>query len=1016
MQRLGVSIGVALAICAGTTPMPGQALAHFDEMFADALRWRSLGPNRGGRSITAAGSAARPFEYYFGATGGGLWKTTDGGTTWAPVTDGQIGSSSVGAVAVAPSHPDIVYIGMGEAELRGNAMQGDGVYRSRDAGKTWTHAGLAATQAISRIRVDPSNADVVFVAALGHPYAANEDRGIFRSRDGGRNWQRVLYRNERTGGADLAIDPTNPRVLYASLWEVYRKPWVLWSGGPGSGLFKSVDGGDTWAELTTAPGFPAGVLGKVTIAVSPADPRRVYANVEAKDGGLYRSDNAGASWTRVNAARDLWQRSFYFMRLTADPKDPETIYALNFQLLRSTDGGKTFAPLRASHADHHDLWIDPNNPRRMINANDGGASVSVTGGETWTEQRYPTAQMYRVETTRDYPYHVCGAQQDNTTACVSSHPSYHLRNPQAAPGDWFYEAGGGEDSQIVVDAADPDIFYAGAVNALTRYDRRTGESRDVQPYPRLVMGEPARGMRERWNWVQPVAVSRADPTALYTGSQHLWRTRNRGATWEKISPDLTRADTATMGNSGGPINFDQDGPEIYATLYSIAPSRREAATIWTGSDDGLVHVTRNSGRTWSNVTPAGLPAHSRISLIEASPHDPATAYVAARRHEMDDRAPYLFRTRDYGKSWTKITTGIPGDDYVHAVREDPVRRGLLYAGTEHGVHVSFDDGEHWNSLRLNLPDVEVTSLLVEGRDVVIATHGRSFYVLDDVASLRQWTSAVARAEAFLFQPTHAVRRLYPATIDYYVGRPDSRVRLEILDEGGRVVRSLLNDALTQPGVHRSTWDLRYKGATVFPGIVLEGGDPSRGPWAPPGRYTARIVVNGRASSHQFLLKRDPRLRGATDDDLRAQFNLALRVSEKESEANEAVIQIRSLRRQVNDRLVRARDSIIVAAGNQFVEQLGVVEAEIYQVRNQGPKDKIAFPIKLNDRLTGLRSNLEQGDGAPPVAYSRVFRELSAELASQIERLSALLNGDLARLNRLLIARGLEPVRVEALKM
>ena len=546
---------LALAICSAPS---SHAQGLRDAALFAPLQWRNIGPNRGGRSIAAAGSTRRPLEYYFGATGGGLWKTVDGGTSWMPTTDGQLHSSSVGAVAVSESNPDVVYIGMGETELRGNIMQGDGIYRSADAGRTWSHAGLQTTQAIARVRIDPTDPNRVYVAALGHPYAPHDDRGIYRTTDGGTTWSKILFRNNRTGAVDLIIDPNNARVLYATLWEVYRRPWMLWSGGEGSGLFKSTDGGDTWTELSRNSGLPRGVLGKITVTVSGADSRRLWANIEATDGGLYRSDDAGATWTLVNAGRNLWQRAFYFLRIAADPKDRETLYVLNFLLEKSTDGGKTFKAIDTPHADHHDLWIDPVNPRRMIEANDGGAIVSVNAGASWTGQRYPTAQLYRVATTDEVPYHVCGAQQDNTTVCVPSGEAI-LAPPRGYSGDWFYEVGGGESADIAPKPGAPDIFFAGSTNTLSRFDRRTGQTRDVQPNPRIVMGEPAKAMPERWNWTYPLAVSRVNPRVLFAGSQYLWKTVDDGRTWRKISPDLTRADTATMGNSGGPIVFDQDG-------------------------------------------------------------------------------------------------------------------------------------------------------------------------------------------------------------------------------------------------------------------------------------------------------------------------------------------------------------------------------------------------------------------------------------------------------------------------
>jgi photosystem II stability/assembly factor-like uncharacterized protein len=1010
MKILANALSAAMIAC-------GPAAAHAQDALpgselSGALRWRNIGPNRGGRSIAATGSPGRPYEFYFGATGGGVWKTTDGGTTWTPVTDGQLRSSSVGAIAVAPSNPDVVYAGMGETQLRGNVMQGDGVYRSSDAGRTWTHLGLAETQAIGRIRVHPRDPDLVYVAALGHPYAPNEERGVFRSADGGRTWRKVLARDSRTGAADLVIDPNDPRVLYATLWEVYRKPWMLWSGGPGSGLFKSTDGGDTWTELTRNPGLPRGVLGKITITVG-ANSRRLYANIEAEEGGLYRSDDAGATWQKVNGSRDLWQRAFYFLRIAVDPKDPETLYSLNYELLKSTDGGRTFRIIEGLHADYHDLWIDPGEPARMIAANDGGASVSVNGGATWTAQRYPTAQIYRVTTTSDVPYHVCGAQQDNSTVCVPSDGG-HLRPPNAAPGDWFYDVGGGESATIAVKPDEPDILFASSTNTLTRYDRRTGQERDVQPYPRLVMGEPAGAMRERWNWNFPVATSPLEPNAVYAGSQHLWKSADQGRTWRRISPDLTRADPSTLGNSGGPIVFDQDGPEIYATIFTIAPSRQDAGTVWTGTDDGLVHITRDGGQTWSNVTPPDLPPFSRVSRIDASPHGAGSAYVAAKRYDLDDRRPYIWRTTDFGKSWTSIVSGIRVDDYVHVVREDPVRAGLLYAGTEHGVYVSFNDGARWHPLSMNLPDVQVSDLVVEGRDLVIATHGRSFWVLDDITPLRQWNAEVAAGGTFLFAPEPSLRRLRPPNIDYWLESPADSVMLEIADGSGQIARRHASNLPRTRGLHRVQWDGRYTGATVFPGMILEGGDPRRGPLAPPGRYEVRLTTwtGGQSIARTRVLdvRKDPRLTGVTDADLKDQFALALRIRDATTAANEAVIAIREITAQLNDRAGRVPASSdgerIRAQARMLADSLHAVEGELYQVRNESPKDKIAFPIKLNDRLAGLRTNLERGDGPAPESYARVFAELSQELNVQLSRMRVLLDRDLAALNTRLGAAGL----------
>jgi len=695
------------------------------------LKWRNVGPERGGRSIAAAGHADRPLEYYFGATGGGLWKTKDGGTTWHPVTDGQIRSSSVGAVAVAPSDSQVVYIGMGEGELRSNVMQGDGVYRSSDSGRTWTHLGLGKTRTITTLRVHPQNPDIVYAAALGDPFAENEERGVFRSRDGGKSWKRILYRSPRTGASDLVVDPRNPNTLYATLWQVYRKPWKLWSGGNESGIFKSTDGGDSWTEITRHRGLPAGILGKMAITISPADSNRVYANVEAEQGGLYRSSDAGETWEHVNGDRKLWQRSFYFMKLRPDPIDRDTVYVLSFFLEKSTDGGKSFAAVPTRHADIHDLWIDPADPRRMIVADDGGASVSVNGGESWTEQDYPTAQIYRLATTAGFPYKLCGAQQDNTTVCVPSRTTRslgrvkHLDNPGS-----FETIAGSESGYVAPHPGEEGVYFVGATNELVRHDVKREWTRDVQPYPYSVMGQAAATMKERWNWSYPIVFSPISPHPLYVGSQSLWRSQDEGESWQKISPNLTRAEPKTLGETGGPIRPDQDGPEVYGTVYTIAPSPRRSGVIWTGSDDGLVHVTTDEGKSWKEVTPKGLPTHARISFIHASVHDSATAYLAAKRYELGDRQPYLFKTADYGASWRRIDKGLPPEHFTHAIVEDSERKGLLFVGTEHGVQVSIDNGDSWDPLSLNLPDTHVSGLKVVGNELAIATHGRSFYVLE----------------------------------------------------------------------------------------------------------------------------------------------------------------------------------------------------------------------------------------------------------------------------------------------
>ncbi len=1005
--------------------LPAQS---FDPSVFAAYKWRSIGPNRGGRSLTCAGSASRPNEYYFGAVGGGLWKTVDGGATWNPVTDGQLSSSSVGAMAVAPSNPDIVYIGMGETELRGNIMQGDGVYKSTDAGKTWKPAGLEKTQAISRIRVDPANPDIVYVAALGHPYGPNGERGVFRSTDGGKSWRRILYRNDRSGAVDLALDPANPKTMFASLWDVYRTPWLLNDGGPGSGLFKSTDGGDTWKEITGNSGLPVGIMGKIGVAVSPVDSRRVYAIVEANNAGVFRSDDGGDHWALMSQDRRALQRAFYYSRIYADPKEKDTIYVMNVALLRSKDSGKNWEQLKQPHSDNHDLWIDPHDNTRMINSGDGGASVSVDKGATWTGQPFPTAQLYHVAVTKDIPYHVCGAQQDNTTVCVPSEAAVNHRDPRAPAGSWMYAVGGGESGYIAPSPTDPNIFYAGSQGALlTKYNRATGAAQDIQVYPLFFSGMPASSLKERWQWTFPIVFSPIDSNVLYTSSQHLWRTTNDGQSWEKISPDLTRADPKTLGDSGGPITKDQNGPEIYGTIFTIAPSPHEAGTIWTGSDDGLAYITRNGGKNWTNITPRDLPEFSRISMIEASAHHSGSAYLAAKRYQLDDRRPYIYRTHDFGKTWTKIVEGIPANDYAHVVREDPKQRGLLYAGTEHGIFVSFDDGEHWQSLRLNLPDTQISDLVRKDDDLVIATHGRSFYVLDNITALQQLNPQMISGPLHLFTPAEAVRTYRQATVDYYLQKPADKVTVEILDAAGQVVRTFTGVpdddkpkkededgefGFHQPkpptrkaGLNRFQWDLRYPGAVVFEGMVLWGAHAEAGPLAVPRQYQVRVTANGVSQTEPLTLKMDPRST-VTQADLQEQFQAAIRVRDQVSAADEMVIAIRQINKELQDRAEKGHDEALASSGARLRDRLSTIEEELYQVRNRANEDPLNFPIKLNNLLAALARSIETGDRKPTDQALEVEKELTGRLNKIRVRYQEALNTDLTRFNGLLQERHL----------
>ncbi len=1011
---------LVVILFASNSPLEAQDTSAASTLLK-GMTWRNIGPNRGGRSLSIAGSSKRKMEYYFGAVGGGLWKTIDGGFTWKPVTDGQITSSSVGAVAVSESKPDIVYIGMGETELRGNIMQGDGVYKSIDGGATWKNIGLKNTQAISRIRIHPNNPDIVYVSALGHPYGPNEERGVFKTTDGGATWKKVLYKSDSAGAEDLTLDPTNPDVIYATIWQVYRTPYKMWGGGGACGLYKSTNGGNTWTELTTKPGMPKGPVGKIGVTVSPVNPNRVWAIVEANEGGLFRSDDGGASWKLINNERKLRQRAFYYSRIVADPKDSNGIYGLNVNFYKSTDGGHTFPKaIRLPHGDNHDLWIDPTDPMRLAEADDGGGTVSTDGGTTWTDEDFPTAQLYHIIATNDFPYQVAGAQQDNSTIAV---PSADYRFMLASgnsikPGlGYAYDVGGGESGYIAQDPDHPDIFYAGSQGALlTRFDRSTGQIRDVQVYPRFFSGEEAKVLPERWQWTYPIVFSPVDHKRLYTCSQHVWVTTNEGQSWDRISPDLTYNDTTTLGVSGGVITRDMNGPEIYGTVFALAPSWQDVNTIWAGSDDGLVHVTRDNGKSWQNITPPDMPKNTRVSIIEASHFNPAVAYVAAKRYQMDDRAPYLWKTDDYGKSWKKIIAGIRADDYVHVLREDIKRPGLLYAGTEHGFYVSFNDGGSWQPLQLNLPDVQVSDIAVTEKDIVLGTHGRSIYVLGDVAPLREYRASLADSALHVYQPFYAVRHGQDAVFQYYLKDSSTELKVEILDGSGKLVKSFTGmthlpsaDSLAdaqedeeygyhlrpvapsiKKGLNTFSWDLRYPAPALFKGMILWGASPVNGPMAPPGNYQVRFTAGGEAVTKSFEIKLDPRLKGVTAADVSQQFELAMQIRDATNRANQAVITIRKLKTMITT------GGHITNAHKELLDELSKIEENLYQVKNQSGQDPLNFPIRLNNRLAALGRSVETGDARPTAGSYQVFKELSAELDQQLTALNTLLQNKLLK--------------------
>ncbi len=1037
---LALSVAVTLSLNAEShnslTPALVAQTPSTDEALLASYRWRSIGPPRGGRSIAVAGVKGRPREAYFGAVGGGLWKTIDAGNTWAPVTDGQIGSSSVGAVAVSESNPDVVYIGMGESCIRGNIMPGDGVYKSTDAGKTWTRVGFANVDAISKIRVHPTNPDIVYVAAFGQYYGPSDERGVFKSTDGGKTWRNTLFRDPRTGAVDLAIDSNNPNVIFAALWEAYRLEYQMSSGGPGSSLFKSTDGGDTWTEITRNQGLPAGMVGRIGVALTKADSNRVYALVENEKGGLFVSDDAGATWRLMNESRTVRQRAFYYTHVHADQRNKDVVYMLNTALFRSTDAGKTTAQVgQGTHGDHHDLWVDPDDSDHIVVGNDGGGAISfnmASAQRTWSDQDFPTAQWYHVVTTAHLPFHVCGAQQDNSTLCVPSNTNAgggFGGAPPVAP----YQVGGGEPGYIAPDRTNTDIFFAGSNNGtfLTRYNQRTGELKEVGAYPRFFSGEPAKDVKERWQWTYPIIFSPVDPKVLYTSSQRVWRSTNGGDTWEAISGDLSRHDPKTFEESGGPITHDMNSPEIYGTVFSLAPGKRDINVMWAGSDDGLIHVTRDHGKAWTNVTPREMPDFGRVSQIDGSPFDNGTAYVAVKKMLLGDRAPYIFRTRDYGKSWTKIVNGIAANDYVHVVREDVVRRGLLYAGTQHGAYVSFNDGEEWRPFKNGLPDTPVADLVVEKNALAIGTHGRSFYVIDDVAALRQLGTS-GTADVVLFKPADVTRGLDRAGISYYLKAQPKNLTIEFLDAKGQVIRSINGQPPAKPGeqpagggggggggfggpqgapmaagVNRYSWDLNSTPVVSFPGMILWGATQN-GPMVLPGSYTVRLNVDGAAFTQPFAIAKHP-LRPISDADLQYQWDLASRIRDKVNEANRAVINIRRIK---SDIAARTKDAPkeVQDAGASLAQALSAVEEDVYQVRNQSGQDPLNFPIKTNNRLASLLRVAVTGEGRPTGNVEVIFNDLIQELKGHTDRLDRTLTTDLPAFNRMLERNKREPIK------
>jgi photosystem II stability/assembly factor-like uncharacterized protein len=1004
----------------------------------NSLRFRLVGPFRGGRSVAVAGVPSQPNVYYFGGVGGGVFKTVDSGNSWAPVSDGQLKTGSVGAIAVADSDPNVVYAGMGEACVRGNATHGDGVYKSVDAGRTWKNVGLQDSYHIGAVRIHPKNADIAYVAALGHLWGPNEMRGVYRTMDGGVTWTQVLKRSNMAGAVDIAMDPGNPRVLYAAFWEISRKPWRMDSGGPGSGIFKTTDGGDHWTEISRAPGLPKGVLGRIGLTVSPANSERVWAIVEAADGGLFRSENGGRTWARVNEQNILRQRAWYYAHIFADPQNADTIYALNVGFHKSVDGGRTFTTIRPPHGDNHGLWIAPNDPQRMIQSNDGGANITSDGGRTWsTIDNQPTAQFYRVALDNDFPYNIYGAQQDNSTVRIASRSA----GAGITQADW-YDVGGGESGWIAPDPRNSQIVYAGSYDGLiTRQDKRTGQSRNINAWPDNTMGYGVEAMKYRFQWTFPIVFSPHDAKTLYIGSQVLLKTANEGQSWDVISPDLTRNDKSKMGTSGGPITQDNTSVEYYCTIFTVMESPVTKGVIWTGSDDGLVHVTRDGGKNWDKVTPPGMPEWIRINSIEASPFDAGTAYVAATNYQQDDFRPYLYKTTDYGKTWKQIVSGIPANAFTRVVREDPNHKGLLVAGTELGLFISYDDGDNWKSFQLNMPVTPITDIAFQKRDkeMVIGTEGRAFWIFDDLPLLYQFMAAgTPIGDAKLYQPKNPYRfggggrggrgtapvgenPAGGANVSFWLKeRPKGDVTLEFLDAAGKTVNQFSTREeprpqggaededgprfppparlTAQPGLNRFVWNLRWPDASSFPGMIMWAGS-TVGPRASPGRYSVKLTVDGKSQTQTFEVMKDPRL-DTTPDDYAKQLSLSMQLRDKLTAANDAVVRIRELRAQLEPYTKRDAKKIADAAKG-LIERMTSVEEALYQTKNRASEDPLNYPIKLNNKLAHVLSVVQSSDNQPTQQSYMVYEELATQVNAELKKLEALTGPELAAFNKMI---------------
>ncbi len=1025
------------------------------------LKFRAIGPAAGGRVCRSAGVPGDPLTYYAAVSSGGVWKSSDGGTSWKPIFDQQP-TQAVGSLAIAPSDLNVIYVGSGEANIRGNVQPGNGIYKSTDAGKTWQQVWKQRGQ-IGTMLVHPTNPDIAYAAVLGHAFGPNKERGVYRTRDGGKTWSQVLYRDEEAGASDICFDPNNPRILFAGLWQTRRYPWELISGGPSSGLYQSHDGGDSWTQLLpeshkpeasardpshpsltlrACKGLPEGIWGKIGVAVAPSDSRRVYALIEAEKGGLFRSDDGGSTWKLINSDHLLRQRAWYYSTLTVHPRNADIVFFPQVPLLKTIDGGKTLIKVKGTnHGDHHDLWIDPKDPQRMIDSNDGGVSVTRNGGETWYAPPLPICQFYHIRTDTRVPYCISGPIQDIGTA---SGPSNSLRSLGITLCDW-YGVGGGETGYTAPDPSNPDIVYAGEYGGyLSRYNHRTRQAHSIGIYPYNPSGHAASDLKYRFQWTAPLLISPHDSQVIYHAANVLFKSTDRGQTWKAISPDLTRNDKSKQRWSGGPITGDNTGVEVYDTIFAIAESPRQKDLLWAGTDDGKVHLTRDGGKTWTDVTPRDMPAWGTVSCIEPSPLAADTAWMTVDCHKLDDNRPYLFHTSDGGKSWETLGTRLPADVYLRAVREDPKKEGLLYLGTSVGVFFSTDTGKSWKPLKLNLPAVQVSDLVVKDNDLVVGTEGRSIWIFDDLTPIRQWSPAISDRELYLFPPPPAYRYRYShafeagfqrwvganpprgAIVDLVLkGRPRKEVVLEISDSKNQLVARLTSKKEeeeesptedeedeekekktvlpTTPGLHRVTWNLRFDGPRMIKKAKIDMGNPKTGPLVNPGVYTLKLTADGKIASTTVEVVPDPRSR-LDPAELEEQLRLILAVRDDINRVTDTVEQIRRIRKQIESRNALltgdARAEPLVKAGKEVLPRLDELEEKLHNPKAKVPYDILAQKggAQLYSQLAWLYEQLRDSDGRPSQGIQEVYRDQHALLERLEREYHALLTGDLAGLN------------------